>query len=1814
MKTKATHPVLCAAALLLAASPTLFATEVSIPVENPGFESPALADGLSQGNVPGWSALGTPQSLTAWNPLASEFTNGVPQGYNVGDVFLSPANSGFRQELQGALGQLQADTSYTLKVRVGNYTSSSYDGYIIQLAVDGVVIAQDDNSVTPASGAFSLATLTYDYNAALHSGLVGQPIEIRLLTKGLTLGTGGVAFDDVRMSFTATGALARPGFGYRVNAVTPLSLDGSASFPTEGSTISSYSWDLNNDDTFGDVTGATPADISYATLKSTWGMVDGDNTIQLRVEDSIGDVSITKTTVTLFKTATYIGPDPYRGNERWNIAGNWSTGEVPVGPTDVILPKAVFGWSATTPEYTGNLIMEAGSFIQFGWTTQILQVYNMMGTPGQTTIYMANNTSLRFRMGGNPTVPAIVLSGNATVSMGESTQGGANADFNYPVTGSHQFTVSGNSNGKCFANMNAVNTFGSVRAISGVTLLGNLRGSLGLGDVTIDGSSILEINAEGAMSENATLTLNTTNSKKIQMDADNTISALIVSGVQMPAGSYGSSASTATNKVDWMAGTGVLTVTESPSSYWDLNGNTAGAGGTSPSGTWGGGAEWNASADGTGIPNTWISGGTAAFSAGTDATGGYTVSVGQPSGITITNQIVNSGANGSSNLNETVAGWSLAGGNAVVVTFSGINTESFSATYGGQAMTVVGALSGRQNAYSGIAYIIDPVSSTGDVVISAAYDNTWPGGTNTGGYANFGWAYAVLSLSGVASAGTEDTYSSSNGDRNGTTMTFSTAANNGFVVGVGSDNQWRDGLKNVVGICSNYLYQGGPGYYNTTHAYGVVPSAGTYNDLWQGQLTSIVTLPFEAKAESNPSFGGQLVTGLRFEDGSVNLTGLALEMMATSNLFSASSGATGTIATQLKGIDGAGISKKGAGTVVLASSLNNFNGAIDILSGTIRSGANDSIPNACSIRLAGTSSGDSPTLDLNGFNDTVGAIELAGNTYSNGATISTGAGTLTLGGDVLFNALDSPQGATITGQLALGATRTMLVADSGSADNDLTISATTSGAGGLTKSGIGTLVLSGNASHAGLTTLSEGLTIFSAPDNSGATGGITVGSGAIARFDTPAAINGTTENLTISSGGIIYFAPSFGAGNIPTVLANRIVGSSTGVVACDNYSSTAFNFSADNLNVYLGAIGNVTYSGTITPNAGTYRVGGGPGALILPNANALTGANALSVGGNVILHNSNNLSGATTIEASGRLQIGNGATSGSLSGSLITNNSLLVFNRSDDLDQGTDFLSPIAGTGVVEQAGSGDLLLDEANNHTGGTNLVAGSLTIGDPDALGLSPLNLYGGTLDVTGATTLPDNDVRIHGSFTYGGTADIDFGFGLLSHYGTNTTITINGTGRTLTFGTDVINTSWQDQTLTVNGPGNTLVLGGYQMSEDFFSSGMTITLGGSADIEINGTIEDWSDIPGLDERIGTVIKNGTGKLTYSSSFNNYTGQTIVNGGVLDLVDGTQESDFIVNNGGTLGFTLDTTITTSGSLTLNEGHKIRITGTPTVASYTLMTADDGVFAITPTLEVDIPGYALSVDGNDLILGPPPPNPDAPTLVSITDDFTGSEAVVNQLITYTIEFNKDMDDTTFSAADFANAGSGITVGAITETGPTTGIFTVEITPTTAGTLRLQIPTTATLESEDGHLLDVDPALNDDNIITVGSFATWSGGADFETDTNGDGIANGMAWLFGAANININSFGLSPFFDTQTDQNYVIFSYRRSALAEASGAQDVVKFSDTLTSWTDAEASANIIIEEYTDFYEPGVDLVEVKISRTLINNNRIFALLNLTE
>ena len=177
---------------------------------------------------------------------------------------------------------------------------------------------------------------------------------------------------------------------------------------------------------------------------------------------------------------------------------------------------------------------------------------------------------------------------------------------------------------------------------------------------------------------------------------------------------------------------------------------------------------------------------------------------------------------------------------------------------------------------------------------------------------------------------------------------------------------------------------------------------------------------------------------------------------------------------------------------------------------------------------------------------------------------------------------------------------------------------------------------------------------------------------------------------------------------------------------------------------------------------------------------------------------------------------------------------------------------------------------------------------------------------------------------------------------------------------------------------------------------------------------------------------------------------------------------------------------------------------GSATVSIGTVTQTSAAVFSVpvTPTtpgsLQLRIIAGAVLKDvaGNALVVPSPAGLPDdntltvadtiPPTLVSIVDDKSGATIAPNTLVTYTVTFSEGMDAGTVSAADFGNAGTAaVTIGTVTETAPTSGIFTVQATPTSGGTLRLQINAGAELKDVAGNALVTTSALPDDTTLTV---------------------------------------------------------------------------------------------------------------------------------
>ncbi len=121
---------------------------------------------------------------------------------------------------------------------------------------------------------------------------------------------------------------------------------------------------------------------------------------------------------------------------------------------------------------------------------------------------------------------------------------------------------------------------------------------------------------------------------------------------------------------------------------------------------------------------------------------------------------------------------------------------------------------------------------------------------------------------------------------------------------------------------------------------------------------------------------------------------------------------------------------------------------------------------------------------------------------------------------------------------------------------------------------------------------------------------------------------GTSPAGQITLGGLGAVSPSL---TLDQAFLSRIANLSTtsGAVCLGNPSANNLDFtSAPNLR--LGAINNFTYSGTLTPAGGVYRLGGGGGTLTV--SSQLIGSTSVVISGSVTLSNAaNNFNGGVTI-------------------------------------------------------------------------------------------------------------------------------------------------------------------------------------------------------------------------------------------------------------------------------------------------------------------------------------------------------------------------------------------------------------------------------------------------------------------------------------------------------------------------------------------------------------------------------------------------------
>jgi len=384
---------------------------------------------------------------------------------------------------------------------------------------------------------------------------------------------------------------------------------------------------------------------------------------------------------------------------------------------------------------------------------------------------------------------------------------------------------------------------------------------------------------------------------------------------------------------------------------------------------------------------------------------------------------------------------------------------------------------------------------------------------------------------------------------------------------------------------------------------------------------------------------------------------------------------------------GGGLTKAGAGTLVL-SGANTYTGPTQInAGGPLRTDISGALPAGTNVSILYN------TLNLNGTNQTIGALTL------NEGAVTTGAGTLTLGGTVTTGAYANS--STISGKLDLGgATRTFSVSD-GAAAEDLAIPAAISGTGGILADSSGTLALQGANSFSGNISALWGTLKASSDANLGDGGNrLSLGQGATLQV-TGTAYTGTARGMTMSTGGGKFNIVD--AGNTFTVS-----GAIDGTGSLTKTGAGALVLSGSN-----------TYAGATSVTAGTLRVGAAAGLPVNTDvtlsASTTFDLNGFSKTINVLSGSGNVLLGAGTLTA--------GAANGT----------------------GT-FSGVISGTGGLTKSGSGTLTLGgaTANTFTGTTTVNDGTLLLQKQGVPAVSRyVTVNSGTLRTNDYSQLPADTV---------------------------------------------------------------------------------------------------------------------------------------------------------------------------------------------------------------------------------------------------------------------------------------------------------------------------------------------------------------------------------------------------------------------------------------------------------------------------------------
>ena len=619
-----------------------------------------------------------------------------------------------------------------------------------------------------------------------------------------------------------------------------------------------------------------------------------------------------------------------------------------------------------------------------------------------------------------------------------------------------------------------------------------------------------------------------------------------------------------------------------------------------------------------------------------------------------------------------------------------------------------------------------------------------------------------------------------------------------------------------------------------------------------------------------------------------------------------------------------------SGLIVNANTTANFNNASTGVGRISLEGSTQVFDVAASANMnigwALASTNSSGALTKNG----TGTVTLsAANTYTGTTTVN--AGTLSLGNvnalqtTTLDTGTSGSQAVTFSVAGAntynIGAIQGDDTLDFGNntisvgANNAVTsFTGTLAGSGGnLTKVGSGALTLSGNNSYTGSTTISAGT--------------IRLG-------------NAVSNNSTISGDILI----NGGTLNYATAIHDQISNSATVTLSSGSFALAGRDETIGTIAMSGGALsmssGILTLSSPAGFTGGTISMTAAGGSIIATGQTTLGNAtfsysNASNASKGLIL-----LSGLV-VDADTTANFTNASTG---VGRISLEGSTQVFDvgASANLNIGWALASTTSSGGLTKN-GTGTLTLSAANTYNGTTTVNAGTVSLGNVNALQNSTLDT--GTsgsqavaFSVPGATTynigaIQGGDTLDFGSNTISvgaNNATTSFTGSLAGSSGSLTkvgsgTLTLSGAGSSYSETTTISAGTIQIDHANALGSGGNITFGGgglkygtgitQDLSSRIKNSSSAILVDTSAESITWGTALDSTNSSGL-------TKNGTGTLTLSAT-NTYSGATTINAGTLAVSGDIANSGLVLNSGGIIspGTTAAADSFGTSSITINGG-----------------------------------------------------------------------------------------------------------------------------------------------------------------------------------------------------------------------------------------------------------------------------------------------------